>query len=465
MTGFPNSKRAAVVSALLLPALSFAALNAVSAQQVEGMRGEGDRQVAAFVDVPMPSGIRVEPTELEGPVFADPEGRTLYIWPQKRLRNGYAGEPKGRIGCYDEVRKKTAGLMSPYPSGVLLTDLEKLRSCTDLWKPVLADEHAEPVGKWSVLTGDGGRKQWAYDGQAVYTSVYDRRPGDTFGGTKRRIGGEPGALRQPVGPPLKMPPSFSSKVTTMGLLLTTEKGKSVYSYDGDLTNEVVCEGRCAEDWEPVVAPGLARAEGDWSIVGRAAGVRQWAFRGKPLYTYTLGPDADNMIGSDVRGWQNVFLQKAPPPPSEFTKQDTIAGQVLADSEGRTIYIYNCADDTVDQLSCNHPEDPQEYRLAVCGGRDFDREKCMEHWPYVRVGDDAESTSRAWSVIRIDSETGHYAEPGQEDALRVWAYRGRPVYTYSRDRGPGDVRGDATGEWRGGRNGLKAFWLRHAFFGG
>jgi predicted lipoprotein with Yx(FWY)xxD motif len=34
----------------------------------------------------------------------------------------------------------------------------------------------------------------------------------------------------------------------------------------------------------------------------------------------------------------------------------------------------------------------------------------------------------------------YAEPGQKDGLRVWAYRGRPVYTYSGDHEPGDMEG-------------------------
>ena len=63
----------------------------------------------ASVQVPMPPGFRVEPTELEGPVFADSRGHTLYIWPSKKLRNGYSGEMKGKPACYDQVRTETAG--------------------------------------------------------------------------------------------------------------------------------------------------------------------------------------------------------------------------------------------------------------------------------------------------------------------------------------------------------------------
>ena len=41
----------------------------------------------------------------------------------------------------------------------------------------------------------------------------------------------------------------------------------------------------------------------------------------------------------------------------------------------------------------------------------------------------------------------------------------PVYTYARDLKPGDISGDGTGEWRGWRNGLKAFWLRDNYYDG
>src|SRR5690606_17939534 len=57
----------------------------------------------AYVHVPMPPGFKVVSTELEGPVFADSRGRTLYTWPIKSLRNGYAGDPKDKSACGDVV--------------------------------------------------------------------------------------------------------------------------------------------------------------------------------------------------------------------------------------------------------------------------------------------------------------------------------------------------------------------------
>ena len=75
---------------------------------------------------------------------------------------------------------------------------------------------------------------------------------------------------------------------------------------------------------------------------------------------------------------------------------------------------------------------------------------------------AKSGSRAWSVVAIDPKTGKYAAPGQADAMHVWAFRGRPVYTYSGDKKPGDTEGDSFGEWIGNRNGFSAFFLRDDF---
>lgn len=417
----------------------------------------------AFRPVPLPPGFQVIVTELEGPVFADAEGRTLYEWPQHKHRNGYSGESPGAIECTDEVLTVTAGLMSPYPPGLLLPELDARKSCTELWPPVLAKAGAEPVGDWTLLERPDGSLQWAYEEQALYTSVRDHAPGDVLGGSRRRFGGDSPAYRVPVGPPPAIPPGFAVKQTSIGRLLTTAQNESVYTYDGDTATSVACTGACLRGFHPVTAPGLAREQGEWTILERAPGVRQWVFRGAPLYTHVRDQESWSQQGSDVPGWRNVFTQPAPAFPESFTVQETIAGAVLADPRGRTIYVYRCGEDSEDQLACDHPETTQVYRLAMCGGGD--PERCLEHWPYVEAAPDAVSPNRTWTVVTIDWRTGRFADAGNPDALRVWAYRERPVYLHGLDQGPGDVHGGGTGEWRGQRNGLRAFWLRDDFMNG
>jgi len=419
--------------------------------------------VEAYIDVPMPPDFHVENTELDGPVFADSNGHTLYIWPFHGLRNGYSGETKGKPACYDEVRTVTAGLMSPYPPGIKLPELDKRPSCTDLWPPVLAPDDAEAVGDWTILDRKDGTRQWAYEEQPLYTSVLDKQAGDVLGGSTRRYGGDSPAYRVPVGPMPRVPPGFSVATTTNGRLLTTDKNESLYVYDQDTAESSMCDTECARTWRPVSAPELARAKGEWSIIERSPGVRQWAFRQKPLYTHVLDEGSWSLEGSDVPGWSNVYTQLAPPLPDSFTLQDTLTGRVVADARGMTIYTYTCGDDSIDQLSCDHPNDTQVYRLAMCGGGDY--EKCLEYWPYVQAEPGTTSNSRAWSVISIDPKSGHLASPEQPDAMTVWAYRDRPVYTYGGDENPGDLNGSGTGEWRAQRNGIKAFWVRDDYMRG
>ena len=163
------------------------------------------------------------------------------------------------------------------------------------------------------------------------------------------------------------------------------------------------------------------------------------------------------------GWTNVFSQLAPSFPQSFTVQSSIAGDVLADVNGRTIYVYRCGEDSIDQLACDHPEDTQIYRLAMCGAGN--PAKCLQHWPYLIAGANETSVNRSWRIITIDPKTGRLTSNEGEDNLRVWSYRDRPVYLFGGDSRPGDVNGGGTGEWRGQRNGLKAFWLRDDFMNG
>ncbi len=410
---------------------------------------------------PMPPGFQVVSTEHDGPVFANAEGLTFYKWPQRDLRNGGTGDRQdGVSNCTDTVERTSAGLMSPYPAGLVLPELDSRPSCTEAWPLVLADEDAEPVGEWDILEREDGKRQWTHDGFPLYTSVLDKEKGDVNGGFKLEARGDSPVLREPVGPRPAIPPGFLVQQTTTGRLLIDNNGASLYAWQGDETNKSNCFGKCAEIWSPVLAPATAFAQGEWSVIERSPGTNQWAYRGQPLYRYSPDPRTRSLRGSDIEGWSNVYTQRPLPPPSGFTVQDSRIGQVLADANGKTIYTYNCSDDAMDQLSCDHPGSPQVYRMTLCGAGD--PELCMKTFPYVTVSPGEESVSHLWKVMHIDPMTGRLAEPDQEGALAVWAYRGRPVYTYGGDETPGEANGDHYGEFNGRRNGYKAFWLRDDF---
>lgn len=423
-----------------------------------------ERPVEDYVKLPIPPGFTVQHNALEGPVYADEEGRTLYRWPVRGLRNGDVGERRGVTPtCDNDKYTVTAGMMSPYPPGLALPDLETRPTCAEMWPPVYAPEDAKAVGNWSTLTRKDGSKQWAFEGYPVYRSVFDHLPGDVLGGSRRARAGDAAPAREPIGPPANVPPELRVVNVATGRMLVNLDGRSVYAWDRDQPNTSTCHEACAQAWPPVLAPASARSQGEWSVVDRAPGVKQWAFRGRPLYTHAADRKFRSLEGSDVPGWRNVYTQEAPEAPVEFTLQETRVGLVLADSRGKTIYVYNCGDDALDQLACDHPETTQAYRLAICGAGDPDR--CNRTFPYVTASADSKSSNRVWSIMTIDPKTGRRAEAGAPGTLHVWAYRDRPVYTFYRDEKPGDIWGDGWGEMHGRRNGFKAFWIRDDFMDG
>lgn len=79
----------------------------------------------------------------------------------------------------------------------------------------------------------------------------------------------------------------AAPATSANGVLTTPAGATLYTYDKDAANsgKSTCNGPCASNWPPLAALAGDAASGDWSIVTRDDGSRQWAWKGWPLYTF------------------------------------------------------------------------------------------------------------------------------------------------------------------------------------
>jgi predicted lipoprotein with Yx(FWY)xxD motif len=69
-------------------------------------------------------------------------------------------------------------------------------------------------------------------------------------------------------------------------VLAAPNGMTLYTFDADEDGASACAARCAETWPPYAAPRDATASGAFSIIERADGARQYAYRGKPLYYWS-----------------------------------------------------------------------------------------------------------------------------------------------------------------------------------
>ena len=91
-----------------------------------------------------------------------------------------------------------------------------------------------------------------------------------------------------------------------GDVMTDGAGMTLYSFDKDAGGKSSCNGPCAANWPPLQVTGDAKASGDWSIVTRDDGSKQWAFKGKPLYHWSKDQKPGDKTGDGFNGvWHAV----------------------------------------------------------------------------------------------------------------------------------------------------------------
>lgn len=85
-----------------------------------------------------------------------------------------------------------------------------------------------------------------------------------------------------------------------GGMLVNEKGLTVYTFDRDVagSGKSVCNGDCATKWPPVMATADAKPMGDYSVITRDNGAKQWAYKGKPLYTWPEDQEPGDKYGDN-----------------------------------------------------------------------------------------------------------------------------------------------------------------------
>jgi predicted lipoprotein with Yx(FWY)xxD motif len=83
-------------------------------------------------------------------------------------------------------------------------------------------------------------------------------------------------------------------------LLVNAKGMTLYTFDRDVTasGKSVCVGDCAVKWPPELAGSSDQPTGDYSIITRANGERQWAYKGKPLYIWPEDQEPGDKYGDN-----------------------------------------------------------------------------------------------------------------------------------------------------------------------
>jgi predicted lipoprotein with Yx(FWY)xxD motif len=95
--------------------------------------------------------------------------------------------------------------------------------------------------------------------------------------------------------------SANEPVSKNGMLLD-KAGMTLYTFDKDTANsgKSACNGPCAANWPPLAADKNASAKGEYTIITRDDGTRQWAHEGKPLYHFKSDQKPGDRTGDNVK---------------------------------------------------------------------------------------------------------------------------------------------------------------------
>lgn len=192
------------------------------------------------------------------------------------------------------------------------------------------------------------------------------------------------------------------------------RGMTLYTYSGDKAGVSACTGECARKWTALAPLPGAQPGGSWTLIAHGAAGKQWAYKGKPVYTHA----ADTQRGEELKGdalengaWQVIKPQLSASGEYPFgiaaRGVADAGGEVLVDYEGMTLYAY-AGDLAQEKVSCH---------AAPCAGK--------------------------WIILTapaVANAQGDFSVAVRPDGTRQWAHRGRPLYRYSGDVLPEDVNG-------------------------
>lgn len=76
---------------------------------------------------------------------------------------------------------------------------------------------------------------------------------------------------------------------------------TLYVFDHDISGsgKSMCNGNCASNWPPLLAPSTAQSIGAWHTITRDDGSKQWSYKGKPLYYWAKDSKPGDTTGDGV----------------------------------------------------------------------------------------------------------------------------------------------------------------------
>jgi predicted lipoprotein with Yx(FWY)xxD motif len=179
-------------------------------------------------------------------------------------------------------------------------------TCLTNWPALIAHAGAVASAPYSLVQRASGEMQWALNGLPLYFFAGDTQAGQTNGeavGTNWFVARTPSVAVNNHSTKNRLLVAHGNIVNAAGALDNSRLDFTLYTFDDDTPGVTTCFGGCLAAWPALYAPADAQAFGDFSVIVRDVntGVKQWAYKGLPLYFY-VGDGAPGDVAGEYTDW-------------------------------------------------------------------------------------------------------------------------------------------------------------------
>lgn len=220
--------------------------------------------------------------------------------------------------------------------------------------------------------------------------------------------------------------------------LADSDDRALYMFASDVpfANTSACTDACLEKWPAFDAKDISvdssLATDDFSRFKRADGTWQTAYKGFPLYYFTMDGDTGEVSGDGASGRWFVardyfaFLGAK----SDLTPEGaTETAPFLTNRGGRTSYVF------MNDKASLAGADPE----PACTGA------CLDAWPLWPAPPSLDDLILP-STLR-STDFAQFSRTVNGKAVNQLTYRGWPLYYFAEDDLPGETAGHLMGAWR------------------
>jgi predicted lipoprotein with Yx(FWY)xxD motif len=238
--------------------------------------------------------------------------------------------------------------------------------------------------------------------------------------------------------------STASAIPRDQIAYADPRGRTLYTWDKDPAGKATCVDVCAAAFQPFLGASDSRPLGDWSLIERGKGTRQWALKGKALYTFVKDVDPGSvrgespantgaprknglgiLVGGGFRGEFHGDEHSKDPFPSDWKPALLYPIEDIQLPAG--VQVKEIPDAAAFGLV-----DHRGYTLyEFLGGERSEAERCALSWckdwhPFI--------------AAQLAEPIGDFSPVERSDGIRQWAYKKRLLYTYALDLAPGYANG-------------------------